>query len=187
MVQATQAHTPPMKSSNESTQEQLQFAKQQGDALGKTLDYMTHKEAHGAEVAAGEYLVAYAVENAEGMYRMSGGKLEWHNPQQENAHIEVSVRDGADGRFVPALEVFVTLIDANGKEVGMHQQPFLWHPWLYHYGRNWIVPGDGEYTLRVHIEPPIFARHDKENGLRYTEPVTIEFKLAKIKTGQKLN
>lgn len=187
MTQHTKVQTPPMKSSKESTQQQLQFAKQQGDALGKTLNYMTHQEAHGEEVAAGEYLVGYAVENAEGMWIMQDGGLQWENPNKENAHLEVSVRDGADGRFVPALTVYATLIDANGKEVGTHEQPFLWHPWLYHYGRNWVVPADGEYTLRVRIDPPIFARHDKENGKRYTKPVEVEFTHVHIKTGQKLN
>ena len=95
------------------------------------------------------------------------------------------VRDGADGRFVPGLSVSATLIDADGNEVGTHEQPFLWHPWLYHYGRNWKVPGDGMYTLRVRVEPPTYARHDKKNGVRYREPVEVEFRGVKIETGQK--
>ena len=187
MTQTTQAKTPPMKSSKELTQVQLKFARQQGDALGKTLDYMMNQEAHGDEIAAGEYRIGYAVENAEGMWVMRDGKLTWQNPQQENAHIEVSVRDGADGRFVPALNVTATLIGADGKEVGTHQQPFLWHPWLYHYGRNWTLPRDGQYTLRIHIDPPTFSRHDKENGNRFAQPVEVEFQHVTIKTGQKLN
>ena len=101
MTKTTQAKTPPMKSSKELTQEQLKFARQQGDALGKTLDYMMNQEAHGDEIAAGEYRIGYAVENAEGMWVMRDGKLTWQNPQQENAHIEVSVRDGADGALSP--------------------------------------------------------------------------------------
>lgn len=69
--------------------------------------------------------------------------------------------------------------------MGTHAQPFLWHPWLFHYGRNWQVPGDGEYTLRVRIEPPTFHRHDKRNGLRYAEPVEVEFRGVQLETGQK--
>ena len=49
-------------------------------------------------------------------------------------------------------------------------------PKTYHYGRNWKVPGDGEYTLRVHIEPPTFMRHDELNGRRFEEPVDVELK-----------
>ena len=31
--------------------------------------------------------------------------------------------------------------------------PFLWHPYLYHYGTNAKVPGEGPYTVRVRIDP----------------------------------
>src|SRR5205823_4373556 len=100
---------------------------------------------------------------------------------------EVSVRDGADGRFIPGLTVVATLIGPDGQEIGTHEQPFLWHPWLYHYGRNWHVPASGIYTLRIHIEAPEFHRHDKENGTRYAEPAEVEFRDVKIKTGQKMS
>ena len=51
--------------------------------------------------------------------------------------LEVAVRDVADGRFIPGLTMYATLLDHNGVEIGTHQQPFLWHSWMYHYGRNW--------------------------------------------------
>ena len=38
------------------------------------------------------------------------------------------------------------------------------------------VPADGEYTLRVRVEPPTFMRHDEVNGRRFTEPVDVEFR-----------
>ncbi len=98
--------------------------------------------------------------------------------------MEVAVRDAADGRFIPGLEVTVTLRDQAERELGTAIQPFLWHPWLYHYGRNWQVPREGTYTVRVHIEPPTFHRHDHENGLRYTEPVDVDFDV-EIQPGQK--
>ncbi len=186
MATNTKATTPPMKQSDEATQEQLQFARAQGEALERALKYMVEEEADdGKETAAGDYKVGYAVEAAEGMYMLRGGELVWEEPKDENVHLEVSVRDGADGRFVPALTVHVTLIDASGKEIGTHQQPFIWHPWLYHYGRNWQVPGSGDYTLRVRIEPAEFHRHDKENGKRYAKEVEVEFTGVKIKTGKK--
>jgi hypothetical protein len=46
---------------------------------------------------------------------------------------------------------------------------------LYHYGRNWKVPADGNYTLRVRVEPPMFLRHDEVNGCRFTDAVEVEF------------
>ncbi len=116
---------------------------------------------------------------------MRRGRLEWEEPQEENVHVEVAVRDVSDRRFIPALEVYATLIDEEGEEVGTHRQLYLWHPWLYHYGRNWRVPSDGEYTLRVRVEAPEFPRHDKRNGRRFAEPAEVEFEVVKIKTGQK--
>jgi hypothetical protein len=174
-----------MQASDEANQEQLRLAKEQGQAFQKALAHMTQKEAHGAEKPAGDYLVSYAVEHAEGMYHFHEGQLHWQEPQDENVHLEIVVRDGADGRFIPGLTVYATLMDSAGRKVGSHLQPFLWHPWLYHYGRNWQVPGDGEYILRVRVEPPHFMRHDKLNGKRFTEPTEVEFAHVKIETGQK--
>jgi hypothetical protein len=176
---------PPAWPSNEADEGQLRLARAQGEAYGMAVQQMIQVEARGAEQRAGEYLVGYAVEHAEGMYHLEAGELRWHEPEAENVHVEVVVRDGADGRFVPGLTVLATLVDAAGVEVGTHRQPFIWHPWLYHYGRNWRVPGDGEYTLRVRIEAPDFMRHDKVNGKVFAEPAEVEFTNVMIKTGQK--
>ncbi len=176
---------PPMAESDESNRQQLDLAKAQGQSFDRAVKEMTRHEAHGRETRAGDYLVGIAVEDAEGMYHMRDGRLEWANPSDENAHIEVVVRDGADGRFIPQLRVRVTVLSKDGHEVGTHEQPFLWHPWLYHYGRNWTVPHDGEYTIRVHIDAPAFGRHDKTNGCRFASPVDVEFAGVHIETGQK--
>jgi hypothetical protein len=167
-----------VRPSDEINDEQIALAKAQGTAFQRAVDNMTRKEAHGAEQRAGDYLVGYAVEHAEGMYHLRDGRLEWQEPADENAHVEVVVRDASDGRFIPGLTVYATLLDGAGHAIGTHQQPFLWHPWLYHYGRNWCVPGDGSYTLQVRIEPADFMRHDKINGKRFAEPVEVEFRLA---------
>lgn len=172
----TPAQKPPFRASDEATRDHLKLAKKQGDAFQEALEEMTQNVAQsGTEKPAGHYRVGYAVERPEGMYEVHNGQLKWHEPKKENIHIEISVRDGADGRFVPALDVQVTVLDADGKKVGSHPHPFLWHPWLYHYGRNWELPGDGEYTIRVHIDMPKFHRHDKTNGERYLSPVDVEF------------
>ena len=182
----TDAHKPPMDpNTSEATERQLEFARAQGEAFGKALEHMTQQVANdGGEQPAGEYLVGYAVEEAEGMYQLSGGELVWHEPGSANAHLEISVRDGADGRFVPGLRVVATLVDPEGNEVGTHEQPMLWHPMIYHYGRNWELPADGEYVLRVHIDPPTFHRHDEVNGKRFAAPVDVEFRGVKVERGQ---
>jgi uncharacterized protein involved in high-affinity Fe2+ transport len=188
MVGRVRTGEPPMQPSDEASHEELRLASEQGEAYRKAVMYMVQKEADaGGEQAAGDYLIGYAVEEAEGMYELRDGRLEWLEPQAENLHVEIAVRDRADGRFIPGLTVHATLIDASGHEIGTHRQPFLWHPWLYHYGRNWEVPGDGTYTLRVRIEPPEFPRHDKINGRRYAEPVEVEFAKVRVETGRKLS
>lgn len=174
-----------MTPSNEATKEQLQMASEQGKTFTKALNHMINQEAHGEEKQVDDYIIGYAVEHAEGMYQLQGGELVWYEPREENAHIEISVRDAADGRFIPGLKVRLTVLDENEKEVGTHIQPFLWHPWLYHYGRNWIIPEDGNYTFHVYIEAPDFPRHDKTNGKRYATSPEVDFQNVKIETGQK--
>lgn len=87
----------------------------------------------GGTQQVGDYLVGYAIEDAEGMYHLEDGELVWHNP--------------------------------------------------YHYARNWDLPEDGGYTLRVHVDPPTFMRHDEINGRRFTEPVDVEFAGVRIERG----
>lgn len=177
---------PPMDpNTSEATAKQLDLARAQGEAYGNALTYMTGTVANdGGEQRAGDYLVGYAVEKAEGMYEWTDGKVVWQDPGESNLHVEVAVRDGGDGRFVPGVRVTVTLLDPDGKEVGTHEQPLLWHPMIYHYGRNWQVPADGVYTLRAHIEPPTFMRHDEVNGKRFLEAVDVEFNNVKVERGK---
>ncbi|HEV7372544.1 iron transporter [Arenibaculum sp.] len=176
---------PPMKPSEEVSRTALALATAQGDAYGIALKHMTSIVAHdGGEMRQGDYLIGFAVEKAEGMYHMRGGKLEWIEPDQENVHIEVAVRDASDGRFLPGLKIFATLFDPSGNEVGTHEMPYLWHPALYHYGRNWKVPGDGTYRLRVRFEAPDFPRHDEVNGKRFETGADVEFPKVEIKTGK---
>jgi uncharacterized protein involved in high-affinity Fe2+ transport len=174
---------PPMRASDEATKAQLDLAREQGDAYVRALQHMVEETANGGgEKRAGHYVVAYAHEEAEGMYHLANGSLEWQEADG-NIHIEISVRDAGDNRFIPGLDVTLTVVDEDGQEVGTEPMPFLWHPWLYHYGRNWEIPGDGRYTLRVRIEPPEFMRHDEKNGRRYAEPVTVEFEDVELETG----
>lgn len=177
---------PPMEASEEAKTHQLEMARAQGEAYLKALEEMaTNVASDGGMKRAGDYIVAYAVEDAEGMYHMENGELVWKEPEEENCHIEIAVRDAADNRFIPGLTVHVRVTASDGMDVGRHEQRFLWHPWLYHYGRNWKVPSDGRYTLDVSIEAPEFARHDPKNGKRYAEDVEVTFEDVKIKTGSK--
>jgi uncharacterized protein involved in high-affinity Fe2+ transport len=178
--------TPPEQPSDEADRKQLEMARAEGDACHRSLLYMAQQVADsGGQQRAGNYIVAYAQERAEGMYMLRAeGELEWVEPTDENCHLEISVSDAGDRRFIPYLDVTATLVMEQGEEIGPLDMPFLWHPGLYHYGLNIRLPGDGRYTLRVRIAPPAFMRHDKTNGRRDAETVEAEFKGIEIKTGR---
>ncbi len=95
MSEKTSRGSPPLAESDEANRQQLQLARERGSAFGQALEHMTQQEARGAEIRAGDCLVAYAVEHAEGMYALQDGELVWHDPTDENVHVEVVVRDGA--------------------------------------------------------------------------------------------
>lgn len=177
---------PSKTTSEEVDQRQLELAEEEGEAYQRSLEYMVNEVAHtGGTTESGEFIVGYAQEEAEGMYGPTGdGQLEWTEPTEENCHIEIAVCDATDKRFIPNLTVEAALTDEDGNRVGPFEVPFLWHPGLFHYGRNVEVPGDGRYTLDVTVDPPEFKRHDEQNGDRYAEGVSVTFEDVDIQTGQ---
>ena len=180
----TPPHKPPMAASNEAEPDQLEVARAEGGAYARALQAMD-EESGAVTREAGEYLVAFVQENAEGMYELEDGRLVWREaPEEANAHLEIAVADAADGRFVPCLEVTLTVLDGD-RELLTTAMPFLWHPYLYHYGTNATVPGTGPYTVRAQIAPPTFMRHDPVNGKRYEQPVEVVFEDVPFIPGRK--
>ncbi len=174
-----------LKVSDEGDARGLALGHAEGEAYGRTLKHMLDNVAEGGgQMESGDYLIAFAFEEAEGMYAPKGGKLEWQPPGDANIHLEIAVRDKADGRLIPGLDIELTVTDKDGKEIGSHRMPLLWHPYLYHYGRNWTIPGDGTYSLRVRFRAPQFHRHDKKNGNRFAQGADVTFKDVKLKTGK---
>jgi hypothetical protein len=173
-----------MEASNEAEPEQLDIARAQGGTYGQALQAMD-EESGAVTQRAGDYLVAFVQENAEGMYELQDGRLVWHEaPEEANAHLEIAVADAADGRFVPGLDITLTLLEGD-RELFTTNMPFLWHPYLYHYGTNAKVPGEGPFSVRVTIGAPTFMRHDPVNGKRYEQPVHLVFDDRRFKPGRK--
>lgn len=183
---STRPSQPPMQASNEATDEQLAVARDQGDAYGRALQAMAEEE--GAVTArAGEYVVAFVNEAAEGMYELVNGRLVWREAAPDaNVHLEVAVADAADGRFVPGLTVQLE-VHRDGQPLLSTRLPFLWHPFLYHYGGNARVPDTGPYDVVVRVPAPTFMRHDPVNGKRYAEPVEVRFDKVEFANGRKLS
>ena len=176
---------PEKQPSEEVDENQIQQSKTEGDAYRTSVTYMATRVANdGATKEAGDYLVGYAQEEAEGMYHLEEeGDFEFVEPDEENAHLEIVVADRGDGRFVPYCDVEATL-ERDGETVGPEEIPFVWHPGVYHYGKNIEVPESGSYDLHVEIQPPGFHRHDEQNGDRYGETVEVTFEGIDVETGQ---
>ncbi|MFC6825337.1 iron transporter [Halopelagius fulvigenes] len=176
---------PEKEPSDEVDRNQLQMARTEGEAYHSSATYMMTSVANTGDVTrVGDYYVGFAQEEAEGMWELRDeGEFEFVEPDEENCHVEIVVTDGADKRFVPHLDVTVTL-EGEGETVGPVETPFLWHPGVHHYGANVELPGDGTYDLHVEIAPPTFKRHDETNGNRYGETVETTFEGVEIETGQ---
>lgn len=129
------ATIPPSRPSDEADARQLAMAREEGEAYQQSLTYMVEDVADsGRRQQAGDYVIGFAQERAEGMYRLKAeGQLEWAEPDDENCHLEVSVSDAADKRFVPYLDIEATLIAPDEVAIGPFPVPFVWHPGLYHY------------------------------------------------------
>jgi hypothetical protein len=158
--------TPPMGASDEAEPDQPGVARAEGDADTRALQAMD-QESGAVTRGAGDDLVAFVQEPAEGMDELDDGRLVGREaPTQANAHLEIAVADdAADGRFVPALDITLTLL-AGDRELCTTTMALLWHPDLDHSGTNARVPGQGPCTVRVQIAAPSFLRHDPVNGRR---------------------
>lgn len=173
-----------MQPSNEAEPSQLDIARGEGDAYRRALEAMD-RESGAIVKRAGEYVVAFVQEEAEGLYALGGGGLVWREAAEEaNGHLEIAVADAADGRFVPNLDIRLTLRN-DERELFTTDLPFLWHPFLHHYGCDVKVPDNGPYTVDVHIEPPGFMRHDPINGKRYAGAVDVRFEDVEFTPGRK--
>ena len=161
-----------------------------GNGFTHTLKLMYKQANEGKDTVQGDYFIAFADEYSEGWWHYMDGKFMYmvQNDQggKTNAHIEIAVLDAATHRFLPDLNVSVTLYDKNKKKLGTKNEPFMWHPWLYHYGENWRIPATGkQYSVHVHADPPAYRRYGKTAGNQFAKPLDIDFTNLTVKAGQK--
>lgn len=141
----------------------------------------TGEAAGGAQKkTSGDYEITYRVGPAKGLYEFSAGKLEWKEPEQDNAHLDVIVKDASDGRFIPGLHIVATLLDSKGGRAASNHLPMVWDPQQIHYGSNVKLPESGEYLLQVHVYPATFPRTDKDQGKRYLADTHVQFEAVRI-------
>jgi uncharacterized protein involved in high-affinity Fe2+ transport len=95
------------------------------------------------------------------------------------------VRDAATGRIVPELKVRTTILNSGREAVGTYSLPFMWHPWVSHYGMNVPAPGIGRYTIRVRSDAPSFRRYGGAALKRFNRAVDVEFRGVRFVTAGK--
>jgi hypothetical protein len=175
-----------MRVSDEASAEGLRLADAAGQAYQRMVRYFIENIADDGRIEdCGDYRVGVAVEKAEPLWRHRSGQLALQEPAStDNQHVEVIVTDRADGRFLPGLQVNLEAVADDGTSVGAWDLPFLWHPTMFHYGRNVAIPRSGRYSLNVSIARPTFARHDKVNGRRYEHPVLVQFVRMRLTAGR---
>lgn len=166
----------------------IRLAHQQGKAYQEAVDYLKKIVEGYDEKQVDDYLITVCAEEAEGLYHLEDGQLEWEDPAEGlNAHLEIIVQDADDKRFIPELNVQATLYTEDNKIIQEKHHPFLWHPYVFHYGANWKIPEEGKYFIEVKISAPRFHRHDVVKGKKYPRQVKLEFGPVKMETERKLH
>ena len=165
---------------NETTSQQLQFAKDQGKAAEEALHYLIN-HAEGAEMSAGSYQIGFVVEQPKDWYKVEDGNDNFYSADG-NIFLSIAVRDGYDGRIVPGLEVKAQLLKPDSTVVVEKQLNFGIHPLLNRYGANFDLPEDGNYIVKIEVEPARFWRHDPVNGDRYTGKAVAIFDQRQLET-----
>ena len=151
---------------NETTAQQLQFAHNQGQAAEEAFLYLLNS-AQGAEMSAGPYQIGYFVESPKSWYQVQNGNDEFYEPDG-NIFLSVAIRDGYDGRIVPGLEVKGQILTSDSSLVDQEVLDFGIHPLLNRYGANFEIPEEGNYVIKIEVDPAQFWRHDPVNGDRYS-------------------
>lgn len=158
-----------MTAGNAADREQLDLARAQGDAYRQALEALPGKPGV-TKKRAGQHLIGFAQHEAEGLYGLAGRAVGLARTTTGGQR-PLRDRGGRQRRRAirPGLEVTLTVLSNEGHELIRTALPFLWHPFLHHYGINAEVPGEGPYIVRATIEPPRFMRHDPVNG-RWSSP-----------------
>jgi hypothetical protein len=150
----------------------------QGSAYSDALDYLATIVDYSSSTTVDDYIITLAAEESEGMYYKSenSDEISWHPPAKDkNQHLEIVVQDKDDKRFIPELDITAELFDDQQNSLGVKSCPFLWHPYIFHYGSMWHLADEGTYSVKVLIKRPEFGRHDEVLGKRYLHDVAVTF------------
>ena len=159
------------------SREATALARREGTAMDRPLrDLARRTDVSGSQIRSGDYEVAVVVQRARGYWEARDGKLRYRRADNNVgpiAHIDVSIRDATTGRFLPDLKVRATVLNSRNKEIDTYVLPFMWHPWMNHYGLDVAEPGPGRYAIRVRAEPPAFRRYGSTALRKFNQPINV--------------
>ena len=153
----------------------MHLARLQGDAYAQAAAYLlSEASAIGAEGRVGGYWISY-VAGVETGTDPPNGTRDQGDIDAGMVLLGVIVRDAADGRFVPGLQVVVTVVEPGGSEIGCHEHPLLWHPLVHQYALAWALPRAVPLRLRVSIAWTPVVQKSRSYCNRLATSVEIEF------------
>lgn len=148
------------------------------EIVKELVDYSYQKDAYQHEKIEGDLLFALIIEKARWLQFIQNDQRIMKKPDFENAYIGVAIHSTKDFHFIKDLSVNVSVYDQKGTLIGEHQHFYHPRPELHNYGQNWILPGDGIYSIVVKIE-----NQNDETGKNYS----VKFSNVKIQTGQHIS
>ena len=158
----------------------VDLSRQEGTAVASSfLTALRGDPANGSQRRSGGYTVTVLLRRAQGVWISRDDKLVYKPPNSSVGpvnHMEISIRDVTTGRLVPDLNVRATILESRRKEIDTYAVPFMWHPWMNHYGLNVAVPGKGSYIIRVRADAPSFRRYGSSALTKFNRPVDVELR-----------
>jgi len=135
----------------------------------------------GAQTA-GDYRFQLIASPARGWYEPKQGKLVWISPaRKENQYLELILTSTIDQKPLPNAGIKVSIYDKNNKLRESKRMIMMWSVTDYHYGNNFTIPADGNYTVKVEITPPMFARLHKNVGKKFFSSAKVTFRNVALK------
>jgi uncharacterized protein involved in high-affinity Fe2+ transport len=165
------------------------IARQEGTATDRPIAALLRgANTSGSQLSSGDYKVAVIVQPARGYWEARNGKLSYvdsNNNVGSVVHMDVIIRDATTGRLLPGLNVRATVLNSRKKEIGTYAMPFMWHPWMNHYGLDVAVPENGRYTIRVRADAPAFRRYGSTALRKFNRVIDAEFRNVRLATPKK--
>ncbi len=142
-------------------------------ALSASITALWQQSASGEEKADGDYFVAYAVEAASSSILGRRRRNDARDFGDDNARLDVLVRDSRTGRLIPFLAPQASL-ETPGELHDKGSLAPMQHPWLNLYGRYLRLERKTSYRLRITLEAPDFRRWGRHSE-RFALPAQVVF------------